>query len=368
MQSYIIKKFELSSMTTSPLILIIGKRESGKSFLIKNIMHHLFTSVSGGMVVDPKMDRSNFYQSFFPNLFVHKDFSNEKLTEITKNSEDFYKTKTKNILVLDDCFSDANKPTLTRDLALMHNSAIITCIMSFQDLPRFYPETSVNFDYVFLFGSETEHTKKSYWNKFASFIEYSVFNRIFDGCTTYNRVMVINQRANSNNVEDIIFWYKATDNSFLFGSTDFRDLHNLLYNEKCNHAYAATDMMYGSCNLLPNNIFNVFVNMDKVDPSKIKPQSESFSKAPETIESYNFNDLIEENSSKNYLDKDICINTISDIDKEPKEPKKSLTKNETFQLSYQDDNYSLNVNLTDLTNSSMVKILCDHIIQIKKTK
>ena len=67
-----ILQFKLDNMVSDPAIVMIAKRGSGKSYIVRDIMYH-YRHIPGGVVIAPT-DRVNpFYRMFFPDLYIHYD-------------------------------------------------------------------------------------------------------------------------------------------------------------------------------------------------------------------------------------------------------------------------------------------------------
>lgn len=68
------------------------------------------------------------------------------------------------------------------------------------------------FDYAFFCFENNQAVRERIYKQFANICpSFSEFELLFFDCTKDHRVMVVDCRANSYKLEDIIFWYKASD-------------------------------------------------------------------------------------------------------------------------------------------------------------
>lgn len=75
-----IRQFKLSDMVKNPAIIMIAKRGSGKSWVVRAIMHH-FRSIPCGIIIAPTDRMNPFYNIFFQiviyiMLIKQKQFKN----------------------------------------------------------------------------------------------------------------------------------------------------------------------------------------------------------------------------------------------------------------------------------------------------
>ena len=65
-----IRQFKLTDMVENPAIIMIAKRGSGKSWIVRSIMHH-FRSIPCGMIIAPTDRMNPFYNVFFQiHIFI----------------------------------------------------------------------------------------------------------------------------------------------------------------------------------------------------------------------------------------------------------------------------------------------------------
>lgn len=238
-----IREFKLDTMVADPSILIIAKRGSGKSFIARDIVHH-FRNIPGGAIISPTDRMNSFYKHFFPDLFIHHDLNDNVLKKILVRQSmaiDVSKECKKKcvkmdpsaFIVMDDCLS--RKKSWAKDdnvMEILMNAKHhkLTYLLTMQTPLDITPELRSNFDYIFILKEDSSIIKRKLWDNYASvFPTFNVFEIIFDECTKDYRAMVIDNRKPCDNIQDKIFWFKASERTFSFGSEQFQNIHKNFY-------------------------------------------------------------------------------------------------------------------------------------------
>lgn len=238
-----IVEFKLSKMVQDPSIVMIAKRGSGKSFITRDIIHH-YRHIPGGVVIAPTDRMNSFYKYFFPDLYIHYDIKETILKKILlRQSMMIEKERDKKklgrkvdpsgILIMDDCL--ARKKSWAKDESIMEilmngRHYRLTYILTMQTPLGITPDLRLNFDYVFLLKEDSTINKKKLWDNYASmFPSLGAFEKVFSKCTEDYRSMVIDNRKPSDSIQQKVFWFKAKDRKFSFGSKTFRNLHKKYY-------------------------------------------------------------------------------------------------------------------------------------------
>jgi hypothetical protein len=258
-----IVEFSLKKMVMDPSIVMIAKRGSGKSFITRDIVYH-YRHIPGGVVISPTDKMSSFFKYFFPDLYVHFDIKDTLLQKILarqiqmiqvmkEKKKQGLKVDPSAILVMDDCL--ARKKSWAKDESIMEilmngRHYRLTYILTMQTPLGITPDLRLNFDYVFLLKEDSTINKKKLWDNYASmFPTLNAFEKVFAICTNDYRSMVIDNRKPSDNIQDKVFWFKAKERDFKFGSKTFRDLHNKYYDPnyltRMNFARVNPDKLFG---------------------------------------------------------------------------------------------------------------------------
>ncbi len=222
-----IKKFDLSLINKDDLILIIGKKNTGKSFLIKHILSY-FSKTSNnykpfGLIFSP--DSKNIYNNIIP-LILREYELDEKIIIKIFNKYNLYKERiglginenTSSFLVFDDCIFFNNKlyNEYLLKLILLKKLLNILIIISIQDILFLLNKDIKNkIHYLFIstnklkFNNNNQEVENIY-KIYANFIpSFDIFKQICLFSTSNEfEFLVINNDINKN-WENRVYWFKA---------------------------------------------------------------------------------------------------------------------------------------------------------------
>ena len=108
-----LKKFDMSQIKDDKVVVLIGKRDTGKSFLCRDILYH-HKDVPVGQVISGTEGANQFYQKIVPKLFIHGEFTPEIVQNMLKRQKLMIEkmnggdssTDPRAFLILDDCLYD----------------------------------------------------------------------------------------------------------------------------------------------------------------------------------------------------------------------------------------------------------------------
>ena len=75
-----LKKFDMKSISfkpnesKGPVIVLIGRRDTGKSFLVKDVLYHQ-QYIQIGTVISGTEEGNGFYGKLVPKLFIHNEYN-----------------------------------------------------------------------------------------------------------------------------------------------------------------------------------------------------------------------------------------------------------------------------------------------------
>ena len=75
-----LKRFDIREIKDDKVVVLIGKRDTGKSYLCKDILHN-HSSIPVGQVISGTEGANQFYSKIVPKLFIHGEFN----TQIVQN-------------------------------------------------------------------------------------------------------------------------------------------------------------------------------------------------------------------------------------------------------------------------------------------
>jgi len=251
-----LNKFNLKSLIydhnrdyMNPRIAIIAKSGSGKSWIIREIMHFM-QDIPCGVVIAPTDRMTGFYNKFLPVSFIHHSYKEDiipRLLQRQKNILQKNKIRKKNgkklvdpraFLIMDDCMSTKHLWLKDPNVLAIFNEGRhyqITFILAMQYSLGIQPELRSNFDYIFLLGEDFVNNRKKLYEHYAGmFPTKSLFDQVFMQVTDDYGCMVINNRLRTSKIRSKVFWYKAKNRKhFTVGCKKYLNFHNKFFD--CNH-------------------------------------------------------------------------------------------------------------------------------------
>ena len=243
-----IKTFNLNQFVDDPAIIMIAKRGSGKSWVVRGILEY-YKDIPVGMIISPTDRMSSFYGKFFPDTFIFYEYKSEIMERILNRQMDFIDKAKKKLkegkkldprafLIMDDCLGQKgswvrDKPI--QELLFNGRHYKLMYILTMQFPLGITPELRCNFDYIFLLATDFISDKKRIYDHYAGmFPTFDSFRQVFDQLTDDYGSMVIVNRGVKKTLFEKIYWYKAPDLDELttvnIGCKQFRNYHKDNYN------------------------------------------------------------------------------------------------------------------------------------------
>jgi len=243
-----LKKFDMKRITflkdenKGPVIVLIGRRDTGKSYLVRDLLYH-HRDIPIGTVISGTEAGNGFYASHVPKLFIHDEYSSGIIENILKRQKSVMKEVNKQIqmyksskidprsfVILDDCLYDS---TWTRDklmrLLFMNGRHWKVLLVITMQYPLGCPPTlRTNIDYVFILREPYISNRKRIYDNYAGmFPTFESFCQVMDQCTENYECLVIDNNVKSNKLSEQIFWYKADStirHDFKLGAKEFWEM------------------------------------------------------------------------------------------------------------------------------------------------
>lgn len=232
-----IRKFDMKTIAQDSVCVFIGRRRTGKSTLVRDLLFHQ-QEIPLGTVISGTEESNHFYRSLIPPLFIHGDYSpviianfckRQKmiLQKIGKEVEMYGQARTdpRSFLIMDDCLYDDSwlHDRNIRYLFLNGRHLKVFFLITMQYPLGIPPMLRTNVDFAFLLREPSPQNRKRIFENFGSaFPSFEFFCQIMDQCTQNYEVVVINNNCLSNKLEDIVFWYKAEiHGEFRIGAPEF---------------------------------------------------------------------------------------------------------------------------------------------------
>jgi hypothetical protein len=225
-----LKKFDMKRIVfdknenKGPVIVMIGRRDTGKSFLIRDLLYHQ-RDIPVGTVVSGTEQLNQFFSAHVPPVLIHNKFNKGILSNVLmrqkqvvkqfKTQMEMYKKTSldpRAFLILDDCMYDKGWPNdeLIRIVFMNGRHYKLLSLWSLQYSIGIPPVLRTNIDYVFILREPvTSNRKRLYENYAGMFPTFESFCQVMDQCTENYECLVIDNNSKSNKLADQVFWYKA---------------------------------------------------------------------------------------------------------------------------------------------------------------
>jgi tRNA A37 threonylcarbamoyladenosine biosynthesis protein TsaE len=110
-----LRKFNMNMIQDDQIVVLIGKRNTGKSFLTKDLLYY-HQDIPVGTVISPTENANKFYSDIVPPAFIHDEYDQRITNEFMKRQKQLKKrlvngeTNIDNraFLIMDDCLYDKN--------------------------------------------------------------------------------------------------------------------------------------------------------------------------------------------------------------------------------------------------------------------
>lgn len=241
-----LKKFDMKSIsfkaadTKGPVVFLIGRRDTGKSFLVRDLLYYQ-QDIPIGTVISGTEEGNGFYGKMVPKLFIHNEYNTvivenilkrqrSVLKQIKKEHELYRKSNIdpRTFVIMDDCLYDNSwsRDKMMRLLFLNGRHWKVMLIITMQYPLGVPPTLRTNIDFVFILREPyIANRKRIYENYAGMFPTFEAFCQVMDQCTENYECLVINNNVKSNKLQDQVFWYKAENhNDFKLGSKEFWEL------------------------------------------------------------------------------------------------------------------------------------------------
>jgi len=241
-----LRKFDMKNISfrpdesKGPVIVLIGRRDTGKSFLVRDLLYYQ-QSIPIGTVISGTEEGNGFYSSHVPKMFIHGEYNTAIIENVLKRQRQVLKQIKKEeesrrrstidprtFLILDDCLYDSSwsRDKMMRLLFMNGRHWKIMLVITMQYPLGIPPNLRTNIDYVFILREPyITNRKRIYENYAGMFPTFESFCQVMDQCTENYECLVINNNAKSNKLQDQIFWYKASPHgNFKLGSKEFWEI------------------------------------------------------------------------------------------------------------------------------------------------
>ena len=238
-----LKKFDLNKIHDDSVVAAIGRRRTGKSILMKDILWHK-RFIPFGTVISGTEIANVYYGDFIPKTYIFYEYDKNVVENILKRQADIInKINTKDpryknvdsrlFLLLDDCLFDDHwtRDKCIRSIFMNGRHYHILFMVTMQYPLGIPPALRTNIDFTFVMREPYVSNRKKIYEQYAGcFPNFNIFCQTMDSLEQYECLVIDNNSA-SNKLEDQAFWFKADiREDFKMGSRQFWQYHEENYN------------------------------------------------------------------------------------------------------------------------------------------
>ena len=207
-----ILEYDLKNMPPCPVILLIGRRRSGKTVTTMNLMRHYSQKVKYAIAMVGSNSTVQEFSDVMPSTFIHEKVDFEILQRLIDRQNKVAKQRKPDnvLLVIDDlAYGNFFKSEQIKQLVCNGRHLGITLIITVQYLRVCPPIFRANCDLIFAAQEKSTMYRKALYENFSI-----CFSNFFDFSRTYREltknfsmmVLVTCSGEASDRVEDNVFW------------------------------------------------------------------------------------------------------------------------------------------------------------------
>lgn len=219
MENLNIKPFDPTTIKETATVQFIGKRGSGKSTLIKDILYHNRHKFRYGIGMSPTDEATGDMREIMPRSCIYNTFSEtaiENMLEFQRLAVKKNPNRNNNVFCsMDDCAYD-KKSLSSRAIregfmnGRHRKMFLINSVQYMMDMPA---NLRGQVDYIFALRDTNHDQKEKLWKYFFGiFPDYKSFNTVFEACTDGYGCLVMDNTVRSHRIDDCIFHYQANPN------------------------------------------------------------------------------------------------------------------------------------------------------------
>ena len=214
MAAFRVRKFDPRTIKESRILFLLGKRHTGKSVLMKDLLYHM-PRPDYVLAMAPTEDTLAMYREFLPESCIFDHFSQEKLERtVSLQKELVSRGKKRTVLILlDDCLYQKGvlKSTAMRHIFFNGRHDHISLMCAAQYMMEVDVSLRTNIDYIFTMRENIlVNRQKLYKYYFGQFAKFDDFDKVMTACTQDYRALVLDgTQANNANPTECVMWYRA---------------------------------------------------------------------------------------------------------------------------------------------------------------
>ena len=220
-----LQRFDMSSIADDKVVVCIGRRGTGKSWAVRDLLSH-HTTIPTGMVISPTEQANSFFSEMIPSVLIHDEYTPKAIDNLVSRQKAVMRKHNaekalgspdpvdpRAFALLDDCNYDSSwiKDKNIRYLFMNGRHVKVFFIITMQYSLGLPPVLRTNVDYTFVFRETNLQNRKRIYENYAGCIpNFEAFCQILDQCTQDHDFLVINNTCRVNDLTKQLFWCRAS--------------------------------------------------------------------------------------------------------------------------------------------------------------
>jgi hypothetical protein len=199
---------------TNPLIILYGKRRSGKTTLLENLLKQIYNKYDLVIGITNTPSSKSIFEKYMSAKCIYPGLDDKKSRRMLKLIIDHQiKNNTNKILlIMDDIIDVENKQHNTKTInyiSVNGRHLNMSVIITTQHTSSIEPIVRKNADLAFIFYSIDRDVKDIYLKHYFSDLKYDEFNDLMNKYCQNHSVLV----SYTNRINDRIYHYNAMDDN-----------------------------------------------------------------------------------------------------------------------------------------------------------
>ena len=212
-----LKKLDPANITSNGLlgcfVVLIGRRNSGKTTLMKDLIFHMAPRLDIAIGISPTDDTNLSMQTVIPPSFVYREADDKLLLSLMESQRRRWATGKgpELLLVLDDVAWDTAffNSKAFKQLAFNGRHMHITVILCMQYALCIPPPIRAQVDLCITMSDHLLTNRKKLFEQFFGMMKFEEFMQIMDKSTNGFECLCLWNRSRSNELDTMLFWYLA---------------------------------------------------------------------------------------------------------------------------------------------------------------
>lgn len=224
-----IKYWNPAMMKDGAVVLIIGRRGSGKSTVAEDVLSYK-RDTKRGLCVSATERANRFWGKHIPACFIKHEWNEnhvKSLFRMQKKVRQKLGETQPAFAIFDDLMFDRTfvRSKQTRKILMNGRHDGIFTLITAQYLMDVPPDLRANIDWVIVLKDNVRANREKIYTYFAGvFPTFAAFDETMKACTNDFECLVIDQTSLSYNISDCIYFYRASPNlQYRIGAREYWD-------------------------------------------------------------------------------------------------------------------------------------------------